>query len=53
MSPVRILLVGAEGKMGKAIEDEARDSQAGLKIVHRCQRDDAIADQIHRCRCGH
>ena len=46
MSPVRILLVGAEGKMGKAIDDEARDSQAGVMIAHRCQRDDSIDDQI-------
>ncbi len=41
-SPVRILLVGAAGRMGKAIESEAKESQTNLKIAHRLQRGDAF-----------
>ena len=46
MSPIRILLVGANGRMGKAIDEEANDSQTSLTIAHRCQRGDSIADKI-------
>ena len=46
MSPVRILLVGGKGRMGKAIEDEASVSQTGLTIARRCQRGDSIDDKV-------
>ena len=46
MSPIRILVVGAKGRMGKAIEDEASNSQTGLTIACRCQRGDSIDDKI-------
>jgi 4-hydroxy-tetrahydrodipicolinate reductase len=46
MSPIRILLVGAKGRMGKAIEDEASGSQMDLTITRRCERGDAINDKI-------
>jgi 4-hydroxy-tetrahydrodipicolinate reductase len=42
MSPIRILLVGAEGRMGKAIAEEANDSETGLTIARRCQRGDPV-----------
>ena len=42
MSPIRILLVGAEGRMGKAIAEEASHSQTGLIIARRCQRGDLV-----------
>ena len=46
-SPLRILLVGAKGRMGQAIESEAKDSQAGLTIVHRCHRGDSFNEEIN------
>ncbi len=45
MSPIRILLVGAEGRMGKAIQEEASDSQTGLMIARRCQRGNPVDAQ--------
>jgi 4-hydroxy-tetrahydrodipicolinate reductase len=46
MSPIRILLVGAQGRMGKAIEEETRGLQRGLTIARRCQRGDPIDHKI-------
>ena len=46
MSPIRILILGGKGRMGKAIEDEASDSHTGLTIARRCQRGDSIDDKI-------
>ena len=45
-SPLRILLVGAKGRMGRAIEEEAKSSQSHLTIAHRGQRGDPIDDKL-------
>ena len=44
-APLRILLVGAKGRMGQAIEDEVKSPQSNLIIAHRCQRGDCIEDK--------
>jgi 4-hydroxy-tetrahydrodipicolinate reductase len=43
---LRILLVGAKGRMGQAIGDEAGNSQTNLTIAHRCQRGDPVEDEM-------
>ena len=45
MNPRRILLVGANGRMGKAIR-EIVDSQSALTIAAHCCRDDAVEEKM-------
>ena len=47
-TPVRVLLVGARGRMGRAIE-AAAGSQAGIEISGRADVGDTIADQVSDC----
>jgi 4-hydroxy-tetrahydrodipicolinate reductase len=45
MNPTRILLIGANGRMGRAISEIAA-RQSALTIAAVCQRDDAIEEKI-------
>jgi 4-hydroxy-tetrahydrodipicolinate reductase len=45
MNPTRILLVGASGRMGRAIQEVVR-SESQLTITAHCQRDDAIEEKM-------
>ena len=47
-SPVRVLLVGAAGRMGKTVFDLARDDQE-IEIVARCDLDDPIEPAMKNC----
>ena len=47
-TPVRVLLVGARGRMGRAIS-AAAPSVGGVEISAACDRDDNIRDRIPGC----
>jgi 4-hydroxy-tetrahydrodipicolinate reductase len=47
-APVRVLLVGAAGRMGQAIQRVA-EAQADLTITAQCDKGDAIDHVIGRC----
>lgn len=47
-TPVRVLLVGARGRMGHAI-DAAAGSQPGIEISERADAGDTIADLVSNC----
>ena len=47
-SPVRVLLVGAAGRMGRAIE-KAAEGATDIEIAARCNRGDAIKPALTEC----
>ena len=47
-APVRVLLIGAAGRMGKAIVDLARNDP-DIDIVAQCDRGDAIEPAMRKC----
>jgi 4-hydroxy-tetrahydrodipicolinate reductase len=47
-APVRVLLVGAAGRMGKAIVDLARNDP-DIDIVAQCDRGDALEPALQKC----
>jgi 4-hydroxy-tetrahydrodipicolinate reductase len=47
-TPLRVLLVGARGRMGQAVESAAA-SDAGVEITSRVNRDDAIDAELPNC----
>ena len=47
-TPVRVLLVGARGRMGQAI-DAVAGSQQGIEIIGRVDIGDSISDQVSHC----
>jgi len=47
-APVRVLLVGAAGRMGKAIIKLAK-SESNIDIVAQCDRGDAIEPELQKC----
>lgn len=48
MNPARVLLIGAAGRMGQAIE-KAAVGRNDLKIVGRCTASDALENSIAEC----
>ena len=47
-SPVRVLLIGAAGRMGQTVRDLA-ESDPEIEIVAQCDLGDAIAPAIKNC----
>ena len=47
-APVRVLLIGAAGRMGKAIVDLARNDP-DIDIVAQCDRGDALEPAMRKC----
>lgn len=47
-SRVRVLLIGAAGRMGKTISDLAKDD-SGIEIVERCDLNDPIEPVMRNC----